>query len=98
MSVNLYVKPERREEFLRVIRINAEGTRNDELLNRLYTWGESATQLNVFHFQEQFVGKKGFEAHVKSPHFAVWSKFADVEGDDSPFWKPPEVIFFEEME
>ena len=27
VNVNLYVKPERREEFLRVIRINAQGTR-----------------------------------------------------------------------
>ena len=28
VNVNLYVKPERREEFLRVIRINAQGTRS----------------------------------------------------------------------
>ena len=93
VNVNLYVKPERREEFLKVIAINSAGTLANEPLNISYTWGESTTEKNTFHFQEQFKGKEGFDAHTQSPHFAVWQQFTDSE--DSPFWKPPSVIFFE---
>ena len=95
LNVNLFVKPERREEFLKVIAINSAGTLSDEPLNISYTWGESTTEKNTFHFQEQFKGKEGFDAHTSSPHFAVWAKFADAE--DSPFWKPPVVFFFETL-
>lgn len=98
VSVNLYVKSEHREEFLRVIRINSAGTRTQEPLNHMYMWGESTTEPNTFHFQEQFLGEEGFVAHTQAPHFQVWAKFADVEGDNSPFWRPPEVKFFTEME
>ena len=95
VSVNLYVKPECREEFLRVIAINSAGTLSNEPLNISYTWGESTTEKNTFHFQEQFKGQAGFDAHTQSPHFATWKKFADAE--DSPFWKPPVVFFFETL-
>jgi hypothetical protein len=98
VNVNLYVKPECREEFLKVIRVNAQGTRTAEPLNLSYTWGESTTQKGTFHFQEQFKGEEGFTAHTQAPHFKVWANFADRTGDASPFWKPPEVIFFEAME
>ena len=93
VNVNLYVKPERREEFLKVIAINSAGTLANEPLNISYTWGESTTEKNTFHFQEQFKGKEGFDAHTQSPHFAVWRVFTEAE--DSPFWKPPTVFFFE---
>jgi (4S)-4-hydroxy-5-phosphonooxypentane-2,3-dione isomerase len=93
LNVNLYVKPERREEFLKVIAINSAGTLSNEPLNISYTWGESTTEKNTFHFQEQFKGEEGFLAHTNSPHFATWKEFADAE--DSPFWKPPVVFFFE---
>ena len=79
VNVNLYVKPERREEFLRVIRINAQGTRTKEPLNIAYTWGESVNEPNTFHFQEQFMGEEGFVAHTQAPHFEVWKQFADAE-------------------
>ena len=95
LNVNLYVKPERREEFLKTIAINAAGTLSNEPLNISYTWGESTTEKNTFHFQEQFKGEEGFQAHTNSPHFAIWKEFADAE--DSPFWKPPVVFFFETL-
>lgn len=95
VNVNLYVKPERREEFLKVIAINSAGTLANEPLNISYTWGESTTEKNTFHFQEQFKGEEGFLAHTNMPHFATWKVFADAE--DSPFWKPPVVFFFETL-
>ena len=95
VNVNLYVKPERREEFLKTIAINSDGTLSNEPLNISYTWGESTTEKNTFHFQEQFKGEEGFLAHTNTPHFAKWKEFADAE--DSPFWKPPVVFFFETL-
>ena len=93
LNVNVFVKPERREDFLKAIAVNSAGTLSNEPLNISYIWGESTTEKNTFHFQEQFKGEEGFIAHTNSPHFAVWKEFADAE--DSPFWKPPVVVFFE---
>lgn len=93
LNVNVFVKPERREAFLKAIAINSAGTLSNEPLNISYLWGESTTEKNTFHFQEQFKGEEGFIAHTNSPHFATWKEFADAE--DSPFWKPPVVFFFE---
>lgn len=95
LNVNLYVKPERREEFLKTIAINSAGTLSNEPLNISYTWGESTTEKNTFHFQEQFKGEEGFLAHTNAPHFATWKAFADAE--DTPFSKPPVVFFFETL-
>ncbi len=94
LNVSLYVKPERREEFLSVIKQNQHGTLTTEPLVILYSWGENTKEPNTFHFQEQYIGEEGFIAHTKAAHFAVWQKFAD-EGE-SPFTKPPLVEFFEE--
>jgi quinol monooxygenase YgiN len=92
VSVTISVKPERREEFMACIAKNAAGTKQ-EPLNVLYTWGESVTTPNLFHFQEQFLGKAGFEAHTKAEHFKEWEVFAN--NPDSPFTEPPQVIQFE---
>jgi quinol monooxygenase YgiN len=94
LNVTLWVKPERREEFLSVIRQNQQGTLANEPLVRLYAWGENTKEPNTFHFQEQYIGEEGFIAHTQSEHFAAWKKFAD-EGE-SPFTQPPLVEFFEE--
>ncbi|KAK3278702.1 hypothetical protein CYMTET_13378 [Cymbomonas tetramitiformis] len=91
LNVSLYVKPERREEFLETIRANAQGTRTKEPLALEYSWGESATESNTFHFHEKYKGRAGFEAHTQASHFADWEKFA---GSD-PFSKEPKVEFYE---
>jgi quinol monooxygenase YgiN len=96
VNVNLYVKPERREEFLKIIRNNQAGTIGTEPKARFYYWGESTSTKNLFHFQEQYVGRDGFEAHQKTAHFSAWEKFAS--DPNSPFSKPPEVMLFETEE
>ena len=90
LNVNLYVKPERRDEFLTCIRNNAAGTLSSEPAAIEYTWGESATEPNTFHFHEKYVDEAGFQAHTQTPHFAAWETFASSD----PFTKPPEVTFF----
>jgi quinol monooxygenase YgiN len=93
VNVNLHIKPSKRDAFLKVIQQNQQGTLKNEPLAKLYVWGESTTEPNTFHFQEQYVGEAGFKAHTQSEHFKQWEKFANH--DDSPFTKPPEVFLFE---
>lgn len=98
LNVELCVKPERRDEFLKVIENNARGSNNDEPLCRQYDYGESTTTPNTFYFHEQYDGKdggrEGFDAHAASPHFQVWETFATTD----PFTKPPIVSFYRTIE
>eukprot|EP00536_Pseudo-nitzschia_multiseries_P000072 jgi/Psemu1/249157/estExt_Genewise1Plus.C_20190 len=93
VTVNLYPKSEVRDAFLEVIKNNKLGTDNTEPLALQYTFGESTTEPNVFHFHEQYSGeaggKEGFDAHATSPHFADWETFVGTD----PFVKAPEVFF-----
>lgn len=93
VTVNLYPKSEVREEFLKVIANNKQGTDKTESLALQYTFGESTTEANTFYFHEQYSGdddgKEGFDAHASSPHFADWESFVNTD----PFAKPPEVYF-----
>lgn len=92
--MTVYVNPSRREDFLKAIKINFEGTTRNEPLNRLYNFGESVNEPNTFHFQEQFASKEGFIEHTKSPHFQIWEQFAQSEG---AFTQPPKIDFFEQI-
>ena len=94
LNVKLSITPSRRDEFLACIRENARGTLTTEPLCKGYLWGESTSTPNVFHFQEQFESKAGFEAHTKMPHFIEWEKFASSPNALSA---PPVIDFFEEL-
>jgi len=89
LNVQLCVKPERREEFLDVIRNNAVSTLR-EPRNLRYAWGESATTPHTWHFQESFVGKRGFDEHCVMPTFTAWEAFVGT----SPFTADPSVQFY----
>jgi quinol monooxygenase YgiN len=95
LNVQLSMRPEVREEFLKVIENNARGSNQDEPLCLQYIYGEDTDTPNVFHFHEQFTGKdggkEGFDAHAATDHFAKWEHFL-VSQD--PFSKPPIVQFF----
>ena len=93
LNVTLYPNPARREEFVDCIRNNQNNSVQEPKCVQ-YTWGESTTESNVFHFHEEYEDKDGFEFHTKTPHFALWDKFAS---SDNAFTKPPEVLFFEEL-
>jgi len=91
VNVNLYIKTERRDQFIDLIKKNEIGTLNEPLAIQ-YFWGENINEKNLFHFQEQFKGKIGFDEHKLTPHFRAWEEFASNE--DSPFAKSPEVFTF----
>jgi len=96
LNVELCIKPELRDEFLKVIQNNADNS-NKEPLCLQYVWGESTEVRNSFYFHEQYTGleegREGFEAHTKTPHFAVWEDFTTKD----PFTKPPVVDFFKSL-
>ena len=89
LSCCLRVKPERREEFLDCIRANQQGTLSNEPLAATYVLGEDESAPDTWRFFEQYIGREGFEAHTRTPHFAAWEAFAATE----PFSAPPEVRF-----
>jgi (4S)-4-hydroxy-5-phosphonooxypentane-2,3-dione isomerase len=95
LNVNLYPKPQVREEFLKVIANNKIGTDSNEPLCLQYVYGENTETPHAFHFHEEYAGedhgKEGFIAHTKAPHFAAWEAFANT---GEPFSKPPVVNFF----
>jgi autoinducer 2-degrading protein len=97
LNVRLCIKPEVRDEFLKVIENNAKGSNQDEPLCLQYDWGESSTEANTFHFHEEYTGenagKEGFEAHTKAPHFLAWEEFAGTD----PFTSPPVVSFYKSI-
>jgi quinol monooxygenase YgiN len=94
LNVSVFVKPERREEFLKCIVANQMGTLSSEPLAIEYLWGEDVDTLNTFHFFEKYEGRAGFEAHTQSPHFANWLEFERTD----PFTEPTRVVFFEEVQ
>lgn len=90
LNVTLFVKEDRREEFLRCIAANQAGTLSTEPNCVQYAWGEDESTRNTFYFHEQYKNKEGFHEHTRSPHFAEWEKFASTD----PFTQAPIVSFF----
>jgi quinol monooxygenase YgiN len=90
LNVTLFVKEDRREEFLNCIAANQTGTLSSEPNCLQYAWGEDESTRNTFHFHEQYVNKEGFHEHTRTKHFADWEKFAGTE----PFTQAPVVRFF----
>ena len=90
LNVILRIKPEEREEFLRVIANNQAGTISNEPLAIEYNFGEDADEPNTFHFHEKYKGEEGLLAHQSAPHFQAWEEFAKT----NPFTKEPEVYKF----
>lgn len=97
LHVELCVKPEMREEFLKVIDNNQKGSTQDEPLCLQYTYGESAMTHNKFIFHEQYQGndggKEGFDAHTQAPHFLAWEQFVQKD----PLTEPPVVYFYKTL-
>lgn len=98
LNVELCIKPEVRDKFIRVIENNQKGSNEEEPLCLQYDWGESATDPNTFYFHEQYAGaedgKEGFDAHASAPHFLAWEEFAATD----PFTSPPVVSFYKSIE
>lgn len=63
LNVILYPNPDRREEFIACIKNNQQNTldKAKEPKALVYTFGESISEPNVFHFQEVYEDEDGFK-------------------------------------
>lgn len=93
LNVQLHIKQDVRDEFLRVVENNAKNTVKEPLCLQ-YVYGQDEMNPTIFHFHEEFTGresgKEGFEAHTRTDHFGVWEEFVAKK----PFASPPLVSFY----
>jgi quinol monooxygenase YgiN len=89
MNATLFIKPERRHDFLECIR-RAEAETNQEPLAVLYLYGEDEQTPNTFHVHQEYKGREGFDAHRRTEHYDAWRRFAATD----PFTAPPEGYVF----
>ena len=93
LNVKMRVRPERRDEFLKSILADQEGTLTNEPLALAFLVGEAWATEGIFYLHEQYLGEAGFQAHLNAPHFAPWQKFVDSQ----PFFEPLEVSFYDKI-
>eukprot|EP00339_Tiarina_fusa_P015250 CAMPEP_0117017482 /NCGR_PEP_ID=MMETSP0472-20121206/13643_1 /TAXON_ID=693140 ORGANISM="Tiarina fusus, Strain LIS" /NCGR_SAMPLE_ID=MMETSP0472 /ASSEMBLY_ACC=CAM_ASM_000603 /LENGTH=214 /DNA_ID=CAMNT_0004721857 /DNA_START=8 /DNA_END=652 /DNA_ORIENTATION=+ len=97
LNVELCIKAEVRDEYLKCIYNNQKGSHGEPLCLQ-YDFGESLETPNSFYFHEQYSGGdqglEGFVAHTKAPHFAAWEEFAGTD----PFSKPPVIGKYKSIE
>ncbi len=78
MMVNVKVKPGKREEFLGVIREDAESTTSKEEGNFGFYVVQNNEDPDKFFFLEIYRDNAALEAHRKTPHFL---KYRDATGE-----------------
>jgi len=86
------VKAEERELFLMCIGC-AQRDAGTEFKELEWLFGEDLEHPNTFIFHEQYVGKEGYEEHLKEKHYGVWQRFV---GETGRFSEPPQVSTFTE--
>jgi quinol monooxygenase YgiN len=69
------VKPERRDEFISLVKDNQRKTLELEPASLQYVVGEDTKTPNTFYMHEQFIGAEGLDAHREMPHAANWASF-----------------------
>lgn len=81
--VTVRIKPEKREEFLKAIEIDALGSERDEPGCMRFNVLQDDKDANVYYFYEVYVDDAALDAHRKAPHYAAWSRAAEtcLEGD-----------------
>ena len=89
MNATLFIKPERRHDFLECIQ-RAESATNQEPLAVLYLYGEDEQTPNTFHVHQEYKGRAGLDAHRRTEHYEAWRRFAATD----PFTAPPQSYVF----
>ena len=81
MWVKVRIKPERRQDFLKAIEVDALGSERDEPGCVRFNVLQDAQDQNVYYFYEVYKDQAALEAHRGMPHYAVWRAAADsVDG------------------
>ncbi len=92
VNLKFSVKPDRRDDFLSLVKENQRKTLDTEPAALQYIVGEDVDTANTFYIHEQFVGEEGFIAHRDTDHAADWAAFKNSD----PFTKEgqPQFDFF----
>jgi len=69
LVVKFQLKPEYREQFLRIARDDARGANYDEPGCRRFDVAVDEADPNRIFFYEVYEDEAAFQAHVKTPHF-----------------------------
>jgi len=78
LVVQVEVQPDRREEFLAAIAVNAEASVRDEPGCLRFDVCSVAADENRFVFYELYTDAAAFEAHRAAPHFTDWRAAAEL--------------------
>jgi (4S)-4-hydroxy-5-phosphonooxypentane-2,3-dione isomerase len=77
LVVQMQVRPDRREEFLVGMAVNAEASVREEPGCLRFDVSAVAADANRFFLYELYTDAEAFEAHKASPHFAQWREIAE---------------------
>jgi len=75
--VKVRIKPERRQDFLKAIEVDAVASERDEPGCLRFNVLQDAQDQNVYYFYEVYKDQAALEAHRAMPHYAVWRAAAD---------------------
>jgi autoinducer 2-degrading protein len=76
--VKVKVKPERRQDFLKAIEVDALGSEQDEPGCARFNVLQDQQDPNTYYFYEVYKDEAALEAHRAAPHYAVWRAAADT--------------------
>jgi (4S)-4-hydroxy-5-phosphonooxypentane-2,3-dione isomerase len=95
LNVQLFLKPEERENFLSIMKYDQEQSLLTEPDCLQFVLGEDIETPNVFYLHEEYTNEAAFQAHTQTAHFAKWKSYCSSE---SPPWTtdggPPIVDFY----
>jgi len=75
LNAKFSILPERRDEFLQIIKEDQKQTLATEPGAIRFVVGEDAKESNTFYLHEEYSSVEAFEAHGKTPHFGPWDEF-----------------------
>ena len=83
--VKVRVKPDKRDQFLKAIEVDALGSEGDEPGCYRFNVLQDQEDSNVYYFYEVYRDEAALEAHRNAPHYAVWRAAADtLDGPTEP--------------
>ena len=78
VNLQVQIQPQRRNDFLTLIRQNQKLTLETESDALQYVVGEDVDTPNVFYIHEQFLSAKAFDVHRGTDHAKEWAAFKDT--------------------
>jgi autoinducer 2-degrading protein len=91
LNVALTLKPERVDEFLKIMQNSQLATLTTEPAARQFVVGRSQTNPNEFFLHEEYDDLAAFQAHTRTPHYQAWSQFVET----NPFSADIRADFYE---